>query len=68
MLGKVVMFNNQKGYGFINASNGNDIFFHKSNILDSNRVDIKISKGQKVEFDIETNERGNHATNIKFID
>ncbi len=68
MLGKVVMFNNQKGYGFINASNGNDIFFHKSNLLDSNRVDIKIYKGQKVEFDIETNERGNHATNIKFID
>ena len=68
MLGKVVMFNNQKGYGFINASNGNDIFFHKSNLLDSNRVDIKIFKGQKVEFDIETNERGNHATNIKFID
>ena len=68
MLGKVVMFNNQKGYGFINASNGNDIFFHKSNLLDSNRVDVKIFKGQKVEFDIETNERGNHATNIKFID
>ena len=68
MLGKVVMFNNQKGYGFINASNGNDIFFHKSNLLDSNRVDIKIFKGQKVEFEIETNERGNHATNIKFID
>ena len=68
MLGKVVMFNNQKGYGFINASNGNDIFFHKSNLLDSNRVDIKIYKGQKVEYDIETNERGNHATNIKFID
>ena len=68
MLGKVVMFNNQKGYGFINASNGNDIFFHKSNLLDSNRGDIKIYKGQKVEFDIETNERGNHATNIKFID
>lgn len=68
MFGKVVMYNEQKGYGFINASNGNDVFFHKSNLLDLNRNDIKISRGQKVEFDIETNERGNHATNIKFID
>ena len=68
MFGKVVMFNNQKGYGFISTSNGNDIFFHKSNLLDFNRSEIKINKGQKVEFDIETNERGNHATNIKFID
>ena len=33
MKGKVKMFNKEKGYGFIRAEDGKDVFFHHSSIL-----------------------------------
>ena len=51
MTGTVKWFNNQKGYGFISDSEGNDIFVHYSGlVMDGFKT---LEEGQKVTFDTE---------------
>ena len=60
MLGKVKRFNKVKGFGFITAEDGRDVFFHYSQlIMDGYKT---ISEGATVEC-----ERGLQAHNIKEI-
>ena len=48
--GTVKWFNNQKGYGFISDSEGNDVFVHYSGI---NSDGFKsLDEGQEVEYDV----------------
>lgn len=48
--GTVKWFNNQKGYGFISDSEGNDVFVHYSGL---NMDGFKsLDEGQKVEYDV----------------
>lgn len=59
-IGKVKWFNNSKGYGFIEAEGGIDIFVHYSAIRASGYKSLK--EGQSVEFQIEEGPKGPHAT------
>ena len=62
MQGKVKMFNQEKGYGFIMLEDGKDIFFHYSQLLmDGFKT---IDAGADVEFEIEETEGGPQAQNI----
>lgn len=61
MNGKVKFFNEQKGFGFISGSDGNDIFVHKSNILDL------IRKDDAVEYEVEAGKKGPKAVKVKRI-
>jgi CspA family cold shock protein len=63
MRGKVKWFSNQKGYGFITAENGKDIFVHHSAILGEGYKTL--NEGQEVEFDITTGPKGQQASNVK---
>ena len=50
MTGTVKWFNNQKGYGFISDSEGNDIFVHYSGlVMDGFKT---LEEGQAVEFEV----------------
>lgn len=62
MKGTVKMFNKEKGFGFIKAEDGTDVFFHYSAI----KVDgFKTAEvGEQVEFDKEESDRGPRASNI----
>lgn len=65
MKGTVKMFNKEKGYGFIRAEDGHDVFFHYSAlVMDGYKT---ASVGEKVEFDVENSERGLRASNVKKI-
>ena len=65
MQGKVKRFNKVKGFGFITADDGRDVFFHFSELVMEGYKTI--DEGADVEFDLVEGERGLQAHNIKKI-
>lgn len=60
--GIIKWFNNEKGYGFINADKEEDIFVHYTAInLDGYKT---LSEGQEVEFKLIKTEKGLQAANV----
>ncbi len=65
MVGKVKWFNAEKGYGFIEQEDGNDVFVHFTAIQgDGFRT---LEEGQEVEFDVVQGERGAQAANVVLL-
>lgn len=61
--GTVKWFSNEKGYGFISRSDGDDIFVHHSAIqMEGYR---SLSEGQKVEFEVVDGPKGKQAANVR---
>jgi len=60
--GTVKWFNAEKGYGFIQAESGEDVFVHFSAIQDEGFKSL--DEGQAVEFDITEGNRGAQAANV----
>ena len=61
--GTVKWFSDQKGYGFIEQDNGEDIFVHHSEIQDSGFRTL--SEGQRVEFEVGEGRKGPAAQNVR---
>jgi cold shock protein len=62
LLGKVKWFNAEKGYGFIEKSEGGDVFVHFSAIQGDGFKTLE--EGQDVEFDVVDGDRGPQAANV----
>ncbi|WP_443596763.1 cold-shock protein [Agathobacter sp.] len=63
--GTVKWFNNQKGYGFITAEDGKDVFVHFSGL---NMEGFKtLEEGATVEFDITDGAKGPQAVNVEVV-
>jgi len=61
--GTVKFFNEKKGYGFITKEDGNDVFVHFTSI--ESEDDFKtLKEGQAVEFEIESDDRGDKAVKV----
>ena len=60
--GKVKWFSNQKGYGFIQTDDGNDIFVHFSAIQSEGFKTL--AEGQEVIFEISEGPKGPQAANV----
>jgi len=62
MQGKVKWFNAEKGFGFIERENGDDVFVHFSAIQTDGYKSL--DEGQEVVFDIVEGARGPQAANV----
>ncbi|MGE5494105.1 MAG: cold-shock protein [Burkholderiales bacterium] len=62
MNGRVKWFSAEKGFGFIEAENGEDVFVHFSAIKSQGFKSL--DEGQSVQFDIEKGPKGNQAVNV----
>ncbi|MBN6888128.1 cold shock protein [Cytobacillus horneckiae] len=60
--GKVKWFNAEKGFGFIETSEGQDVFVHFSAIQSEGFKTL--DEGQDVSFDVEEGQRGPQASNV----
>ena len=60
--GKVKWFNDQKGFGFIEREEGDDVFVHFSAIHDEGFKSL--AEGQDVEFEVVEGDRGPQAANV----
>ncbi|MCP8618129.1 cold-shock protein CspD [Salirhabdus salicampi] len=62
MTGKVKWFNAEKGFGFIEREDGDDVFVHFSAIQADGFKTLE--EGQDVEFEIVEGDRGPQAANV----
>jgi len=60
--GTVKWFNQEKGYGFIEREDGDDVFVHFSAIQEEGFKTL--DDGQEVEFEIVEGDRGPQAANV----
>ena len=66
MTGRVKWFDSKKGYGFIIAENGKEIFVHFSGIVKEGFKSL--NEGQTVEFEIGTGAKGEQAINVTVVE
>lgn len=64
-VGKIKWFNNEKGYGFIEGENDEDIFVHYTAIKQDGYKSL--SEGQIVEYELLETEKGLQAINVKEV-
>ena len=60
--GTVKLFNDDKGYGFIEREGGKDVFVHHTAINGSGRKTLY--EGQKVSMDVTQGQKGPQAENV----
>lgn len=63
--GTVKWFNDSKGYGFIRADDGQEVFVHHSEIVGEGRRSL--SEGQRVEFEVVEGPKGPKAAKVQAV-
>ena len=63
MEGTVKFFNESKGFGFIAAEDGKEIFVHMSALEEG----VTLYENDAVTFDVEEGDRGPKAVNVKKV-
>jgi CspA family cold shock protein len=54
-----------RGFGFISDTDGREVFFHQSGLVDIQLDALK--EEQQVEFEIENSPKGPRAVNIRIV-
>jgi CspA family cold shock protein len=63
MQGTIKRVIRDRGFGFIRAADGQEVFFHRSSLQQLNFDSLK--EGEAVEFDMERGEKGPRATAVR---
>jgi CspA family cold shock protein len=63
--GKVKKVISDRGFGFISDTDGREVFFHQSGLIEAKLTDI--TEGQQVEFEIENSPKGPRAVNVRIV-
>lgn len=61
MKGKIKWFNARKGFGFIESEDEKDVFVHRTAVPEG----TYLNEGDEVEFEVEKDEKGPKAANLK---
>jgi CspA family cold shock protein len=62
--GTVKWFNSNKGFGFINSEEGNDVFVHFSALAGDDDDYKTLNENDEVEFDVVQGDKGPQANNV----
>jgi CspA family cold shock protein len=62
MKGTVKWFNDSKGFGFITAEDGSDVFVHHTAIVGNGFKSL--AEGEQVTFEVEKGPKGPKAVNV----
>ena len=63
--GKIKKLVSERGFGFISDTDGREVFFHQSSLVDVKFSDL--TENQDVEFEIEKSEKGPRAANVRIV-
>ncbi len=63
--GKIKKVVRERGFGFISDTDGREVFFHQSSLIDTSFDGL--NEEQPVEFEIEKSPKGPRAINIKLV-
>ena len=63
--GKIKKIIHDRGFGFISAEDGREIFFHMSSMAEGNFDSLH--EGEDVEYEEEKSQRGPRAKNVRVI-
>ena len=66
MQGTIKRVIRDRGFGFIRAADGQEVFFHRSSLQHMNFDGLK--EGENVEFDMERGEKGPRATTVRPVE
>ncbi|WDZ83710.1 cold-shock protein [Micromonospora cathayae] len=66
LVGKIIRFDDVRGYGFIaSSSGGEDVFVHANDFGDRRH---EVHPGMRVEYEVEEGERGLKAASVQILD
>ena len=65
MTGRVKWFDEKKGFGFIEAQDGKDVFVHFRAIKGDGFKTL--TDGQEVSFEVEQGQKGPQAVNVELV-
>lgn len=63
--GKIKKLVSDRGFGFIADTDGREVFFHQSSLVEISFSDL--TESQDVEFDVENSAKGPRAINVRKI-
>ena len=63
--GKIKKLIRDRGFGFISDTDGRELFFHQSSIMDA--TFDALNEDQDVEFEIEKSPKGPRAVNVRIV-
>ena len=63
--GKIKKLVGDRGFGFISDTDGREVFFHQSSLVDAKFSDL--AENQDVEFDVEKSDKGPRAINVRLV-
>ena len=63
--GKIKKVVQERGFGFISDTDGREVFFHQTSLVDTQFATLKAD--QSVEFEIEDSPKGPRAVNVRVV-